>query len=128
MIIYFHEPQNKWVWMEFMLIFYSYPLPRYQNKEGATQKITNTERKKIRMGDFFRGNFFLGKVFPVDIFFLGGFSLIPFKFVSIVHMMIWLFSSNKSKHYNKLENKKSFFTERGIFGEQQVLHALTKVR
>ena len=74
--------------MEFMLIFYSYPLPRYQNKEGATQKITNTERKKIRMGDFFRGNFFPGRVFPVDIFFLGGFSLIPFKFVSIVHMMI----------------------------------------
>ena len=47
MIIYFHEPQIKWVWMEFILIFYPSPLTRYQNKEVATQKITNAERKKI---------------------------------------------------------------------------------
>ena len=43
------------------------PSLHHQQKKKATQKITKVERKKIRMGGYFQGEFFPGRYFPDTI-------------------------------------------------------------
>ena len=79
MIIYSHELWSKWS----NLPPFPLPLPTLK-KQKATQKLTKTERKKIRMGEFFPGGllsrriFFSGDFFVGEVFVGGNFPVASF--------------------------------------------------